>query len=312
MAHISQITTDTDKKIVTQLSLAIADLSLLMSTWNNPVLSLIEKLSVNSNTLRPLLIVLTLIPEEVNSRYLRLGANRREEILKDLKLNSRTVSEFLNVCLRNIDQYPDIQSDVFKCFTSWISIHAISLCDITDNAIVAHCFNLLSDPNTTSKLHDVSTDCLCSLVQCLETNNNQQVLETQILQGIMSLENAYHLSVAHEDIDKAMNYCRLFTVLAESFLEKMIIGSEQSPHFSIKTLDLVLNCVGHYDYEVTEITFNLWFKLSEILYNRNNNTITGYFQPHIERLIGAIYRHAQMEPDHEGLIEEGETFQVIN
>lgn len=31
-------------------------------------------------------------------------------------------------------------------------------------------------------------------------------------------------------------------------------------------------------------------------------------QPHFERLIGAMLRHSQMEPDHEGLIEEGDLF----
>lgn len=311
IVHISQITTDTSRVIVTQLCLALADLALLMPTWQSPVLSLIEKLSVNSNTIWPLLVVITLIPEEINSRYLRLGANRRKDILKDLETNSRTVAEFLIACLKNCNHYPDIQMDVVKCFTSWISIHAISLYDITDNAIIAHSFHLLNDQNTDAKLHDVATDCLCSLVQCLEANNNQEVLETQILTGISSLEDAYHMAVAHEDLDKAINYCRLFTALSEAFLDKMINGSNgQTPHCSVKTLDWVLNCVGHYDYEVAEITFNLWFKLSEDLYQKNDDALSSKFVPHFERLVGALYRHAQMEPDHEGLIDDTDSFYV--
>lgn len=53
---------------------------------------------------------------------------------------------------------------------------------------------------------------------------------------------------------RAINYCRVFTELAESFLEKIIAGSSPTkPHFAIKIFDLVLTCVGHHDYEVSAI-----------------------------------------------------------
>lgn len=48
-----------------------------------------------------------------------------------------------------------------------------------------------------------------------------------------------------------MNYCRIFTELAESFKQKMVTGCATSrTHFALKILDLVLTCVGHHDYEV--------------------------------------------------------------
>jgi transportin-3 len=56
-----------------------------------------------------------------------------------------------------------------------------------------------------------------------------------------------------------MNYCRIFTELAETFLEKIVSeDSSNKPHFAVKILDLVLTCVGHHDYEVrTDLTLNL-------------------------------------------------------
>lgn len=311
LMHLSRIRIDTDKKIVNQLCLAIADLSLLMSSWENPIPSLIEKLSNDINTLWPLLIIITLIPEEIHSRYLRLGANRREEILKELKSNSHMMTEFFLACFQNIQNYPDIQTDVMKAFASLISVHAINVADIQDNAIITHAFNILREPNTEPKYHEIAIDLLCTIVQCLENNNNQEGIGTQVFHGVVNLECAYHMSVAHEDVDKAINYCRLFTALAESYLDKMVTESESAvPHYSIKSLDLVLNCVGHYDYEVAEITFNLWFKLSEDLYNKNCPTTTQHFKPHIERLITALFRHSQIESDQEGLIDETDTFYV--
>lgn len=51
---------------------------------------------------------------------------------------------------------------------------------------------------------------------------------------------------------RSENYCRIFTELAESFLEKIVNGSTDSnPHYALRSLDLVLTCVGHYECEVS-------------------------------------------------------------
>ncbi|KAI5710623.1 hypothetical protein M8J75_010212 [Diaphorina citri] len=117
------------------------------------------------------------------------------------------------------------------------------------------------------------------------------------------------MAVAHEDLEKCMNYCKLFTELAESLLDRIVNESmtKQQP-FSIKALDLVLICVGHHDYEVASITFRLWYRLSEILYVKNDDSLTVLFKPHVERLIGALCKHCQLEPDLEGLLEEDHDF----
>lgn len=315
IAHISQITADTDQIIVTQLCLAVADLSLLMASWKNPIGDMLDSLSQQPQSVWPLLEVLKLIPEEIDSRYLRLGANRREEIHKQLDSAAPKVLEFLCMCLRQADVGTNerILNATLRCFSAWIAIQAIPLQNFSENPIAQHVFRLLSLGDTTRKLHDSSTECLCALLSCLEANNNRYnidpLLEMQIFNGVCALEPAYHTSVAHEDIDKTMNYCRIFTVLCEAFFYDML-NNDEVPHYSLKGLDLVLMCVGHFDYEVAEITFNLWYRISEELFQRNNDQLTAHFKPHIERLLGALYRHAQMDPDHDGLIEESDSFNV--
>lgn len=308
MEHISKINDSTSSVIVTQLCLALADLALQMSSWQKPVLDLITKFSTSS--LAPLLEILTVLPEEVNSSTLRLGANRRQEVIQDLSTCVPTVSEFLNVCLSSGGNNPQVQVRILRCFTSWVSVQAITLPEIAENAVVANAFQILLNVQASAVLHDAATDCVCALLQYLEDNNNQQALEMQLFQGVMALENGFHISVAHEDQEKSINYCRIFTELSESFLEKIINGSlnESKPHFAIKILDLVLMCVGHHDYEVAGITFNLWYRLSEELYQKNNGKLTNVFKPYVARLIEALCRHCQMEPDHEGLLEEGDDF----
>ena len=308
LSHIGQVTDTTNTVIVTQLCLALADLALQMSTWTSPVTYLINHFGPTN--LWPLLETLTVLPEEVNSRTLRLGSNRRQDILGDFQNSSPDVIQFLKVCLSNGGDNPQIHIRILRCFSSWVSIQAISLSEVLENIVVAHAFQILSNASSPSALHEAASDCVCALLQCLEENNDQPQLEHQLFQGVMSLEEAYHQSVATEDQEKSMNYCRIFTELAESFKQKMVTGCSTSrTHFALKILDLVLTCVGHHDYEVAEITFNLWYRLSEELYVRNSDALTSVFKPYVERLIAALCNHCQMEPDHDGLLDEGDDFQ---
>ena len=82
----------------------------------------------------------------------------------------------------------------------------------------------------------------------------------------------------------------------------------QTGHFAVEIFDCVLICCGHPDYEIPDITFNLWFRLSEELYQRNDDRLTNSFRPYIERLINALAKHCQMEPDSDGILEDGEDF----
>lgn len=305
--HISQINEGTNTVIVVQLCLALADLALQMPSWQKCTLDLINQLS--HNHLWPLLEILTVLPEELESRTVRLGANRRENVLADLRCCAPSVLDFLQACLVNNSENTHINVKVIRCFTSWLSVQAISLAKVSDNVVVAKVFHVLADHKTPGVLHDAATDSVCMLLQCLEDNNNQQNLEMQLFQGVVSLERPYHMSVANEDQEKSMNYCRIFTELGESFLDKVIMNSNnQTQHYAIKILDLVLICVGHHDYEVAEITFNLWYRLSDEVYQKNSEGLTKLFQPYIERLVTALCRHAQMEPDHDGLLEDGDDF----
>jgi len=54
-----------------QLCLALADLALQMSSWQKPVIDLINRFGGNTTNLWPLLEIMTVLPEEVNSRSLR-------------------------------------------------------------------------------------------------------------------------------------------------------------------------------------------------------------------------------------------------
>lgn len=67
---------------------------------------------------------------------------------------------------------------------------------------------------TGSQLHEAATDCICVILQALEEDSNTnrgsdnehnvqlQQLQLCLFTSIMNLEQPYHLSVAHEDMEK--------------------------------------------------------------------------------------------------------------
>uniref|UniRef100_A0A1A9Z3X3 Uncharacterized protein n=1 Tax=Glossina pallidipes TaxID=7398 RepID=A0A1A9Z3X3_GLOPL len=211
--HIGQITIDNNNIIVTELCLALADLSLLMASY---------VITAAARSMWTLLEILTLIPEEMDSRYLRLGANRREAVHLQLEAAAPKVMEYLCMCMHVSETNQEkILNATLRCYSTWVAIHAIL-------------FKLLSMESTSRKLHDTATECMCAL---LSTSLDPQ-FKLQKFNCICMPEPAYHNSVGTEDIDKTMNYCRIFTVLCEA---------DDMPHYSIDGLDLVLICVGHFD-----------------------------------------------------------------
>lgn len=253
VAHLEVISPDTSPAILTQLSLALADLALQMTTWSNCVSDLI-KLFSNKNDFA-LLEVLTMLPQEIDSSSLKLGENRREEIKTDLRANSQMVTFFLKESLNN-SQNTHIAVKIVKCMTSWIQVKAMSVQEVPQNAVIGFSLQVLRDHSSINLLHSAAADCVCAILHCLEDDNNNTEIEKLLFDSVASLEESYHMAVAHEEEEKASNYARLFTELAETFLEKIILcTSNGNAHFAMRSLELTLVCVGHHDYDVSKYFF---------------------------------------------------------
>ena len=95
--------------------------------------------------------------------------------------------------------------------------------------------------------------------------------------------------------------------MAESFLD-IIVASPNQGFGDLRTVELLLTCVGHYQYEVADITFNFWYRLSDHLYQINNTALNEIFRPYVQRLIVALCRHCQIEQDQEGIPNDKDEF----
>lgn len=259
VAHLENAASGTSNAILTQLSLALADLALQMQTWKNCVSDLIKLFSSKNEF--ALLEILTVLPQEIDSTNLKLGENRREEIKNELRDNSNLVCLFLKESITN-SQSSQISLKIVKCMTSWIQVRAINIQEIPQNAVIGFCLQVLRDHNSINLLHDSASDCICALLHCLEENNNNEEIERLLFDSIVSLEECYHMAVAHEEEEKAVNYAKVFTELAETFLEKIVFCTASGRvHFAMRSLELALVCVGHHDYEVSSIWIVIQFQI---------------------------------------------------
>ncbi|XP_053572309.1 transportin-3 isoform X2 [Bombina bombina] len=306
LSHIQNLK-DLSPVIVTQLALAIADLALQMASWKGCVQTLVETYSNDISSLPFLLEILTVLPEEVHSRSLRIGANRRAEIIEDLAFYSSTVVSLLMNCVEKAGDDQKMLIKSFKCLGSWFNLGVLDSNFMANNRLLLLLFQVLQQDQTPSNLHEAASDCVCSALYAIENIDSNLHLGTQLFQGVLTLETAYHMAVAREDLDKVLNYCRIFTELCETFLEK-IVSTPGRDLGDLRTLELLLICAGHPQYEVVEISFNFWYRLGEHLYKTSENVLHGIFKPYIQRLLHALARHCQLDPDHDGVPEDTDDF----
>ena len=119
----------------------MADLILLMPEWTNALSELMSKLSGCPATVPALLEVLLLLPEEVDSRHLRLGSNRRSQIKQMLSLSAPHIAQFLHSVLVEEGSGVARQVSVVKCYSSWLTLGCIQLSSVQVNEICHQIFH---------------------------------------------------------------------------------------------------------------------------------------------------------------------------
>lgn len=137
LQHVAAITSNTDHIIVTQLCLAVAHLILQASSWADPISHLLGTLGADPSHWWPVVEILTLLPEEVHSRKLHLGENRRHQVIAQLESASPTVLNFFRQCLTvslGPTPPPGVPADlmkvsILKCLASWVTSNPECFCN---------------------------------------------------------------------------------------------------------------------------------------------------------------------------------------
>lgn len=122
---------------------------------------------------------------------------------------------------------------VFRCLGSWFNLGVLDNNFMANNQLLMILFQVLvrSDnavrrsltltptfsyfknvsslqqrDETSTNLHEAASDCVCSALYAIENVAVHMSLAMQLFQGVLSLETAYHMAVAREDLDKYVRH----------------------------------------------------------------------------------------------------------
>ena len=88
----------------------------------------------------------------------------------------------------------------------------------------------------------------------------------KVIPKVFELEDRYRAAAQPEgdaeDAEVARGLCRIFTHMAESFLQLVCSQQEMG---QLQVVNLVAMCIGHADVEIARITFRFWFSLANEL-----------------------------------------------
>ncbi|XP_022670159.1 transportin-3-like isoform X2 [Varroa jacobsoni] len=298
--------------VVTQLALAISDLALVMSQWRNPIADIFDRLAPSNPTDTATQIILfeilTVFPEEVvkNTR-LKLGQNRREEVKQSLRASASRVIETMTSVLQGVND-DRTHCQVFRALESWLAADALPPNDrILLTIMLPMGFDLLANTQTSEALHSTVSQALSKAIFLAEESRKHPDLAWLCANRVFQLHDTYLRLVSEEDPARTTNIVHLFTDLAESLTEDFITTPGQGLG-DFRTIELILLCMQHYDYEIAELTFDFWYKFSAALYKLDNSDMQEVYKPYVMRLIAALCHHCQLEADREGLPDKDDEF----
>lgn len=337
----------------TQLILAIADLTLQMPSWQDPVKDMITRYIQDEVYLTYLLEYLTLLPEELHNKALRLGNARRQSAIATLQASSGMVLDILKKLLTDFKSlnYNSLMK-LFKCLGAWGNLALFDVEELYNSNILAIPFQIiqvipnpeehLSAKTTTlangcsSELHEIATDCICSIMWPCENINKYWPISLQIAEySLQTFQLCWEVVIQQDDLDKSTNLARLFIELNEGLLQILVdaqyIEIGEAPNIilnkydginidtqtaferlsSFGNLDSVLATCSHPSFEVTQITFNYFHRMADYLYSIGSHAMCAMFRETVEKLILALWKQMAVDEDTEGLIDEGNDHDIF-
>ncbi|KAI2665443.1 Transportin-3 [Labeo rohita] len=291
LSHIQNLK-DLSPIIVTQLALAIADLALQMASWKGCVHTLIEKYSNDISSMPFLIEILTVLPEEVHSRSLRIGANRRTEIIEDLAYYSTTVVTLLVTCAEKSGHDEKMLIKVFRCLGSWFNLGVLDNNFMASNQLLMILFQVLQRDETSTNLHEAASDCVCSALYAIENVAIHVPLAMQLFQGgAKLLSNLYGIVVFKPYIQRLLHslarHCQL-----DPDHEGVPEDTDDFGEFRMRVSDLVKDVIflvgsmecfsqlystlkeGNPPWEVTEAVLFIMASIAKSIDPENNPTLT--------------------------------------
>lgn len=308
--HLDILSQSSFITVQTQIYIALSDLIMLMNSWENPVPEIIQRFTNPPDRMNALIEFLTILPEEINNKRLKLGQNRRDELKTIFNNSSSYIIQFLEASLKTYVENPELDAAkqnkkirlIYKCFSSWIEEKLVEPSMIASSQLFPYIFNLLCQADTGLVLHEVLTTCVVNMLLMYLFNTRviekDKSLLVALKENIINLAGPYKLSETQEQVDKCSDLCLIFTELCNA-LSHYFINEPGNVLGDLNTINLLLMCGTHKEYEVFQKSFIFWFNISEEIYtNPNSEKLCLQFRNFIYPLIDCICVHSRLEATH--------------
>ncbi|KXN83654.1 hypothetical protein AN958_01220 [Leucoagaricus sp. SymC.cos] len=275
------------RTIIVQLCLALAGLALQLTTWENPVLTMINSFGRNPATVPVLLQYLALLPEELNTNT-RIPLTDEEYNLRAPKLLTDNVAKVLATLSMYIEAEgvtAAIQKEVLACLRSWLVAGEIPPADLVNTPLFMAAFKALDD----EELFDSGIDVLCELVnETQEIHENFHVIQV-ILPRIIDLKP--RLQKEQDEVDKIRGFARLFSETGETY--RILLVDDPDMYYPL--VEAIGECTAYPDLDIVPITFPFWMRLAGILGKKA--VVPPFYQETFKKLMGAIIGHLHFPAD---------------
>uniref|UniRef100_H2ZAX8 Importin N-terminal domain-containing protein n=1 Tax=Ciona savignyi TaxID=51511 RepID=H2ZAX8_CIOSA len=194
LSHIEQLA-QMSPILTTQLCLAVSNLALQMPSWKMPAVTFIQKYGKDQSSLTYLLELLTVLPEEVNNKSLRLGSNRRSEIIDQMEDSAPMVVELLKTYIGVVSD-EKILAKIFKCLGSWFYLGVLPGNHVARCKLLDVPFSVMKDVSMSSSLYEAACGCICAALFSTEDVTKNSDLVHLLFEGTHSLRDAYHNAIS--------------------------------------------------------------------------------------------------------------------
>ncbi|CDH17659.1 probable mRNA transport regulator MTR10 [Zygosaccharomyces bailii ISA1307] len=293
------------KIVVTQLSIALARLSIQYLEWKNPIVEIIQFLNPYPAKLLGFLKILPeetlnigptpLTEDEFNSRTHELIDTIAEDVLKFLITCQETLKSQQAEAGITLEQ-------IIRCLASWSFEFSIDQL-LSVQPLISLIFEALAQGNSDPDVFDAAVECLCIILrESRDTFNEQLVLALyeQLLAIQMNLLpnllNPQIQVIDDEDEQENMDgITRLFVEAGEAWC--VFISKSPDVYKSMVTTLLMLTCKNT-DLDVVSYTFPFWFNLKQNLVLPRYQRSRDQYIPLYVDLINGIIKHLHYPPNH--------------
>ena len=164
---------------------------------------------------------------------------------------------------------------LLECFSDWVQFCRIDPGLLAQHPLLPAALEQLENPTSmiTPTLFEKTVDLTIEVLRKYDARPEHMVLVQLIVPRVMAMRTRYEQAVAQDDEDQTRGLCRIFTEMAESYIDLLLSKDDTGQKALIQ---LVLLCTSSDDTDNVGITLRFWYAFfqgwhKKRIYNKESN-----------------------------------------